>query len=246
MATHLTRGELKRNELGEAVEAGVHYAESHLKVILGVAGGLLGAGLLVWGVLAWRAGRVEASNEALGAALRIASAPVVEQGAKPNDPQAPSFAAEKERDARAKAEFEKVVAEHGSTDAGAAARLWLAERALVEGDRARAQELWRAYLDEAPGGLFAAVAQRNLWAAGRAEGRAEQVLGEVRRGLERGGGDLPADALLWELAETQRTLGRPAEESAALRRIVDEHSASPFASAARQRLAELEGPGTVS
>jgi hypothetical protein len=243
MATHLTRGDLKRNELGEAVEAGVHYAESHWKAILAVFGGIVGAGLLVWGVIAWRGGRAEASNEALGAALRVAAAPVVETGAEPDDAVSPSFASEADRDRRAQALFEQVVAEHGGTEAGASARLWLADRALGRGDRAAAQKLWREYLDEAPGGLFAAVAQRNLWAVGRADGRGEEVLSEVRRALERGRGDLPADALLWELAETHRALGHAEEERTALRRILDEHADSPYAGSARQRLGELGGPG---
>jgi hypothetical protein len=36
-------------------------------------------------------------------------------------------------------------------------------------------------------------------------------------------------------------LGHPQEERVALQRIVDEHAGSPYASAARQRLAELGG-----
>ncbi|HLF56602.1 MAG TPA: tetratricopeptide repeat protein [Thermoanaerobaculia bacterium] len=239
MATHLTRGELKRNELGEAVEASVHFAEHHLRAILYGAAGLLAAGLLVWGAVAWHGSRAESANAALGEALRIASAPVTATGARPDDPAAPSFATEADRDRKARERFEKVVAEHGGTDAGAAARLWLADRAFAGGDRATAQKLWREFLDQAPGGLLAAVAQRNLWTIGRAEGRGEEVLAEVRKALERSAGDLPADALLWELAETHRTLGHADDERAALRRIVDEHPDSPFAGSARQRLAEV-------
>jgi TolA-binding protein len=238
MATHLTRGELKRNELGEAVEASVHWVEKHLKAILYGAAGLLGVALLVWGVIAWRGARIGAANQILGEALRIARAPIVASGATPEDAARPSFADEASRAARARTLFESLVRDHGATDAGAAARLWLADQAIENGDRAAAAAHWSAYLATGPDGLFAATAQRNLWVVGRADGRGEEVLSEIRGALEGGDSSLPADALLWELAVTQRHLDNSEEERGALLRIVDEHPNSPFASPARERLAE--------
>jgi len=230
----LSREDLKRNELGEALEAGVHFAEDHLKTILWVAGGALGAALLVWATLAWRGSRAERANAALGEALRVAAAPVVATGARPADAGAPSFASESARAARARELFEAVVAQHGGTDAGAAARLWLADAALAAGDRAAARRHWEAYLDAAPEGALAAAAQRSLWALDRAEGQGEAALAAIRRDLERGGRRLPADLLLWELATTQQALGRTAEAAAAWRRIGEEHPDSPFADEARR------------
>ncbi|MCM2269366.1 MAG: tetratricopeptide repeat protein [Thermoanaerobaculia bacterium] len=232
--TPLRREDLKRNELGEALEAGVHYAEDHLKTILWIAGGVLGAALLVWAVMAWRGTRDERGNRALGEALRVAEAPVVDSGAKPTDAEAPSFASEAARAARAKELFEAVVARHGGTAAGAAARLWLADVALVAGDAATARRQWEAYLDDAPDGALAATAQRNVWALDRAEGKGEVALAAIQRDLERGGRKLPADVLLWELATTQQALGRSAEAAAAWRRIGEEHPNSPFADEARR------------
>jgi hypothetical protein len=239
MATHLTRGDLKRNELGEAVEAGFHFAEHHLRAILYGVAGLLGLALVVWGVFAWRGGRAERANEALGAALSVAGAEVVDTGARPEDPQRPTFATASARDARARELFERAAAEHDGTAAGAAAHLWLAEQAVVAGDRAAAESHWRAYLEDAPDGLLAAATQRNLWDAARTDGRAEQALVEIRRALERRDAVLPVDALLWELALTHRSLERGDDERAALSRIVEEHPGSPFAGAARERLEEL-------
>jgi tetratricopeptide (TPR) repeat protein len=235
--TPLRREDLKRNELGEALEAGVHYAEDHLRTILWIAGGALGAALLVWAVMAWRGTRDERGNRALGEALRVAGAPVVTTGAKPTDAAAPSFPTEAARAARAKELLEGVVARHGGTAAGAAAHLGLAAAAFEAGDRATARQHWQAYLDDAPAGALAAAAQRSLWALDRAEGKGEAALLAIQRDLERGGKRLPADLLLWELALTQQALERPTEAAAAYRRIGEEHPSSPFADEARRQAA---------
>ncbi|KAB2963520.1 MAG: hypothetical protein F9K18_08465, partial [Thermoanaerobaculia bacterium] len=118
MAHDLTREDLKRNELGEALEAGVHFAEGHLKMLVGVLGGLAALAVVVWGVWAFRSSRVEKANELLGEALRVAEAEVVATGAKPADPVAPTFASAAAREARARELFERLAASTGPTGAG--------------------------------------------------------------------------------------------------------------------------------
>lgn len=241
MADHLNREDLKRNELGEAVGAGVEYAGSHIRQLAIGFSAVIAAALLVWGVIAWRGSRVASANEALGAALLVAEAPVVALGARPDDPSEPSFATESARDAKAQELFERLVREHGSTDAGGMGRLWLADRALRSGDAATARRQWKEYLDSGAGGALAASARRNLIRLDRAEGKGDALVAELSAALERGRDPLPTDALLWELAETQKALGRTAEARAAYQRIVDEHPASPWANEARQALTEAGG-----
>lgn len=240
MTTQQHRHALKRNELGEALEAGVHFAEDHLKTILWVAGGVVGAALVAWGVLAWRGSRDARGNAALGEALRVAEAPIVSADARPGDEQSPSFPTEAARDARARELLNEVVERHGSTAAGAAARLWLAQSAFHAGDAATARGHWQAYLAAAPDGALAIAAQRSLWALDRSEGKGEAALAAIERDLERGGRKLPADVLLWELATTHEALGRAEEAAVAYRRIGEEHPNSPFADEAR-RLAAARG-----
>jgi tetratricopeptide (TPR) repeat protein len=238
MTSHLNREDLKRNELGEAVGASVEFAGVHLKGILAALGGLVAAGLLAWGFVVWRNGRAEGSNEALGAALRVAEAEVVATGARPGDEQKPTFPTAAARDARARELFQKVVQQYGSTDAAGAARLWLAADAFGRGDRATARQLWQEYLKSAPEDVLAATAQRNLWQLDRAEGKGAEAAAAIRSALERGGkGSLTADVLLWELARTERALGKGSEADAALRRILDEHPDSVWAGEARRELA---------
>lgn len=234
MADHLNREELKRNELGDAVGASVEYAESHLKQLLMILGGVVAAGLAVYGIFAWRASSAASANDALGAALRVAGAPVIATGARPDDPSAPSFATESARDAKAAELFEKLVREHGSTDAGASGRLWLADRALRSGDAATARRYWTEFLDDQDSGSLAATARRNLIQLDRAEGKGETLVQELSAAIQRGRDPLTTDALLWELAETQKALGKSADARAAYQRIVDEHPTSPWAAEARR------------
>ena len=91
MSDHLSREQLKRNELGEAVEASIHYAEDHLRTILIGVGALAAVALVGWGVFAWSASRRTAANDLLTRALKVAGAPV-EAAARPDDPVSPSFA----------------------------------------------------------------------------------------------------------------------------------------------------------
>ena len=100
MAHDLSREDLKRNELGEALEAGFHFAEGHVRMLLAAVGGILAVVLVVWGVFAWRTSRAEAASESLGVALRAAGAEIVETGANPDHPVAPTFPSAAARDAR--------------------------------------------------------------------------------------------------------------------------------------------------
>jgi hypothetical protein len=237
MAHDLSREDLKRNELGEAVEAGVHYAEGHVRTILGALGAVAAVALLIWGVFTWRTGRADAASEQLGRAVAVAGAEIVTSGAQPDDVAKPTFASEAERDARARQLFEALAREHGSSGAGQAANLWLAEKALVGGDRATARTHWKSVLDAEDRGAFAAVARVGLARIDREEGNAAGLLAELQAELAAGSGPLPVDALLAELALTQEKLGQTAEATATWRRLVDEHPDSPYAGQARTQLA---------
>lgn len=239
MAQDLTRQDLKRNELGEAVEAGFHFAEHHLKAILGGVGAVLAIALLVWGVLAWRGSREDAASERLGRALAVANAPIQQVGAKPDDPGAPSFASIEARDARAVELFTEVAGSYGATGAGQAAEVWLGERALARGDADEARRHWTAALERGTERPMAAAARLDLAQLDRSTGRAEQLLAELLRERDAGKGPLPADALLTELARTYEALGRDAEARQTWQQLVDEHGDSPYAAAARLQLSTL-------
>lgn len=239
MAHDLTRQDLKRNELGEAVEAGFHFAEHHVKAILGAIGAVIALALLVWGILAWRGSRADAASERLGLALAVARAPIEPTGAKPDDPTQPSFASVEARDARAVELFTEVAGTYGATGAGQAAEVWLGQRALARGDQEEARRHWNKALERGTERPMAAAARLDLAQLDRATGRSEQLLAELLRERDAGKGPLPADALLSELARTYEALDRDAEARATWQQLVDEHGDSPYAAGARQQLTAL-------
>lgn len=238
MAHDMSRQDLKRNELGEALEAGFHFAEEHVRMLLAAVGAILAVVLVVWGIFSWRASRAEAASEALGAALRAAGAQVVESGADPENLLAPTFPSVAARDTRARELLEKTIAEHGSTGAGYAARLRRAEMAFAGGDFATARQHYEKVLDGSDGTL-AATARVGLAELDRVEGRGAELAKALEADLAAKSGPLPADALLCELARTYETLGRTADARATWSRLAEEHPTSAYAGLARQRSAAL-------
>ena len=234
MADHLSRQELKRNELGEAVEASIHYAEDHLKLILTAVGAVAAIALVGWGVFAWISSRSASANDLLTRALKVAGAPV-EAAARPDDPVSPSFASAAARDARAKELFSQLDAKYGSTAVGRVAKVYLAEAARTGGDRSTARSLWQAYLDGDADSAVAASVRVNLFQLDREEGKGETLAESLKKMLEDPAKPLPADLLLYQLALTYEKLDRTADARAAYRRIVDEHPQSPYLAAAQQQ-----------
>lgn len=234
MSDHLSREQLKRNELGEAVEASIHYAEDHLRTILIGVGALAAVALVGWGVFAWSASRRTSANDLLTRALKVAGAPV-EAAARPDDPVSPSFASAAARDARAKELFSQLDTQYGSTSVGRVAKLYLAETARAAGDRATARTLWQKYLDQDGQSTVAGTVRVNLFQLDREEGKGEALAESLKKMLEDPARPLPGDLLLYQLALTYDQLGRGADARAAYRRIVDEHPQSPYLQFAQQQ-----------
>ena len=86
MSDRILRKDIRRDEFMETIEKGVHYTQDHVRSILMAVGAIVGAGLLVWGVVAWRSSNRLQTNDALAAAMRVWSAPIDAAAPKPNDP----------------------------------------------------------------------------------------------------------------------------------------------------------------
>lgn len=243
MSDHLRREELKRNELGEVLEAGIHYAEGHKKPLLLAIGAAVALVLAVWGWFAFSGSRREGANELLTRALRVQEAEVVASGAKPDDPQTPTFASAAARDARANELWTELDDRYGGTSIGRVAKLYMADAALTAGDAAKARSLWEGYLksdDRSPVALSAYV---NLFELDRQEGKGEPLAEKLRAMLEDPARPLPADLLLYQLALTYDQLDRPGDAAATYRRIVDEHPQSPYYATAQQHSASAAAGG---
>jgi tetratricopeptide (TPR) repeat protein len=241
--SHLTRKEMKKNELATAVHRTVDYAEHHTRGLLIAIGAAAAAALLGLGIWVFLGHRTGQANEALAAALEVYQAPIDPATPKPNDPDAPSFGTEAARRTAAKALFEKVRDKHPWSDAADVAGLFLANIAVAEGHPERARELWQDFLDEHEGHMLAGEAQLSLLALDRSQGKAAAVAAELKRLLEEPEPPLPQDVLLYQLAITQEQLGRADEATQAYQRIVDEYPRSSYRPLAQQKVAASSPAG---
>src|SRR5215813_9994481 len=107
MSQRLTRKDIKRDEIASAVEHGLEYAESHLKIIYYAAAAIVVAGAL-WGAYHYYSGgRNERANVELARAMKVFQAQVVTPAAaKPNDAKEPSFPSDAARREKAKGLFD--------------------------------------------------------------------------------------------------------------------------------------------
>ncbi len=240
MNQRLTRKEIKRDEFAAAVGRSVEYAESHVRTIAYAIGAVLLLVALGVAFYFWRNSRLQDANGALAQATRVYLAPVSATGARPNDPDEPSFANEAARRARAKQLLEKVRADYGSTAAADVAGLYLAQIAADEGRLDEARKAWQEFVDDHGDHLLAGEARLNLINLDRKQGKAEKVADELRRMLDGNDQTLPQDVILFELGATLEQLNRKQEAAQTYQRILDEFPQSPYGSEAQQKVSALD------
>lgn len=246
MTQHLTRKEMKRDDLATAVGKGMDYAESHARTLL------VGLGVVALVAVLFLVGRVfmgnraEKANEALSHAMKIYQAPLEATAPKPDDPKSPTFADSESRRARAKQLFEEVRKDYGSSDAADMAGLYLAQIAADEGQLDKARELWAAFVDDSPKNLLAGEARINLIHLDRQEGKGEDLMQRLKSMLEQEEPGLPKDVILFELAATQEALGRKQDAVQSWRKLTEEYPESPYRSEAQQKINALDpAPGVT-
>jgi TolA-binding protein len=228
MNQRLSRKEMKQDEFVATMGRGVDYASHHVRqIVLAVLTVTLLGALLLAGRF-WLQSRELRAQASLDQAIRVAEAPIDPAAAKPDDPEAPSFADEASRRAKAKAAFEAVRSRHSGSEAADVAGLYLAGIAVQDGKADEARTLWQAYLDEHPRDFLAAGARLSLVRLDRQQGKLDEVAAELRKMLDDANRPLPEDVVLWELAETLKAQGKAEEARPLLQRITDEFARSAY------------------
>lgn len=239
MSQRLSRKEIKRDELKEAVEHAVDYATSHTRLIVQIAVAVLVVVALGVGIFLYLGYRSDQAREALARAIQTYDAPIDAANPQPADEASPTFADEASRRARAGELFSEIQGRFGGTDAGAIARAYLGRIALEEGQPDRARELWQEVLDGEPRQLLAAEVHLNLLKLDLQQGRAEEAAARLEGMLLEVDKPVPEDLILFELASVRERQGRTDEALSAYQRIVDEFPRSPYSAPAQQKTRSL-------
>lgn len=262
--SRLTREEMRRDEVREAVfSASTWFAEHIRQILIGIAGVIVVAvGVVLF--LNYQEGREAEASFELSKALEVFraeveapqadaaldfldappdSVPGEGDAAEEPDPQEDgedeglTFASEVERRAEARSALEAVRESYGSTSSGRLASVYLGQIAAAEGDTATARALWTEYLESNGGDNALSISlQMNLYSLDRAEGRGEELAAELRGAVATETSELPKDVLLFELASTLAQLGDEEGARETYLRIVDEYPDSGYAFRARQQL----------
>lgn len=237
--------ELKQpDQFHEGVEHGVVWIQEHARKVLWAIGGVVAAVVLYAGWSAWDSRREQVGAAALGKALEVLEAPIVDAAvAKPTDADDPSFGDEASRAASAKTKLEAVRSSYGGTEAGTLALVHLGRIAADAGELDAARGHWEAFAKKADGHIALAAVRLSLLRLDREQGKADQALAYLEKATAAGSetSELPADIAIYELAATYEALDRADEARTAYQRLVDEHPDSAWTQMARQRLNVL-GP----
>ncbi|HXU29830.1 MAG TPA: tetratricopeptide repeat protein [Thermoanaerobaculia bacterium] len=235
-STHLTRKEIKRDEVAAAVGRSVDYAQSHGRTIgIGIGAAVLVL-LVLLGFWGFRASQRGKASAALGEALQLASAPIQATGATPDDPDTPSFATPEARRARAKKAFENVRETFRFSAAAEVASVYLGQIAAEEGKLDEARKLWEDYVDDHPDDMLAGNVKLNLIELDRRAGKTDAIIASLEKMLDASDGPLPKDAILYELATAYESAKRETEAKKTYQRILDEYPQSGYHTLAQQKV----------
>ena len=235
MSERPTRKDMKRNELGEALERSRSFVETNAKILIIAAIAVAVAILVGAGIWWWLAHQSTQASIALAEALEVYRAPVGPE-AEPVEEGGVTFADAAARRARAAELFGEVRSSYRFADAADVAGVFLGQIAAEEGDVERAREMWSEFVAEHEDHILADQVRVNLIHLDREQGRAEQLLPELQAMLDAAPDDrrLPGDVVLYEMARTYEALDRGDEARATWQRLADEYPASPYAAEARQ------------
>lgn len=235
MSQRLTRKEIKRDQVQEALAGVIEFIRDNIRSLLMLAGLVL---LVISAIAAYRSyvdsKEIEASEQ-LAQAIRAYSAQITE-APDPADPRNPSFGDVTSRDAEARSRLQAVVDDFGRSDSAAIAKAYLGELAARSGDLDGARLLWEEFLESQGSHMLSSEVRLNLMSLDRAQGRGQELVTQIRVQLEEPATDLPKDVLLYQLALTQRELGLEPDSRQTLQQLLDEHPQSVYSAAAQVEL----------
>jgi len=200
--------------------------------------------LAALGVTSYLGHRRGEAEHAFSAALDTFHAPVsaeLPDGVEP--PPGPVFSSATERYRKAAAELDEVARKFGSLDAGRRARYYAALARMELGEYDAAEKSLGEIAARRDDALESSLARLALADLHRRRSQLDKAIEDYRHLIDDSSFVLPRDHVLVELASTLEAAKRPAEASAAYRRVVEEFPGSVYAAEARRRADHLGGAG---
>ena len=142
MAGHLTRKELKSDQVAVTVEQTVDYVQAHQKPIVQIVIGVVALAVIIGGIVFYRGQQQEVRDARLAEAVRVAQAPVG-GAAQPDSLSFPTMEAKAAEETKV---FSKLLADYPGTQQGYIAQYYLAG---VDASQARMEEARKKYDDVA-------------------------------------------------------------------------------------------------
>jgi TolA-binding protein len=244
------RHHLKENELVHGLNVARDYVEPRAKQIGMIVGAIVLLGVVVLGVLQFRNRSNSDADVALAEAMTALNARVV----PPSDPDAAdlpqaatientgSFATEGAKLAVAIPKLQAVADKYPGDQAGIVARYHLGGALAAMGRNDEAIKAFNDVVSRAPkDSIYARMSRMGLADTQARAGQLDAAIGAWKQLADEKSEDLPADAILLELARAYAAKGNTDEARKVYSQLLEEHPTSPYSSDAKQGLDGLKG-----
>lgn len=244
------RHHLKENELVHGLNVARDFVEPRAKQIGMIAGAIVLVVIAVFGFQQVRNRSNSAADVALAEAMTTLNARVV----PPSDPDAAdlpqaasleftgAYATEAAKLAAAIPKLQAVADKYPSDQAGIVARYHLGGALAAVGRNDEAIKAFNDVVSRAPkDSIYARMSRMGLADTQARAGQLDAAIGSWKQLADEKSPDLPADAILLELARAYAAKGNTEEARKTYTQLLDEHPTSPYSSDARQGLDALKG-----
>lgn len=232
--SQISRKELKNDEFVSGMDAAYEYFLQHQKSIIAAAVAVVVVVALGWGVYAWRNSRNRAATAMLAEGINTLHSPLL----GPSTPKGTAaYASTVTRANAAIAEFQKVIDQYPSTEAGQLARFYLGLAQLDTKSPDAVKNLETAAASS--NAVTSTAAKHALANVDIQNGKLAEAHNLLQQLTQQDSATLPRAVAVMELADLDRTYN-PKEAAELYKRLQTDYPGTSTADQAQQQLASLK------